>query len=50
MPEDRLALRVQVNLDELEEDLDDYGEYIRVEGEGAGGPLTPEEFRRMPRE
>ena len=31
MPEDRLAPRVQVNLDELEEDLDDYGEYIRVE-------------------
>ena len=25
VPEDRLAPRVQVNLDELEEDLDDYG-------------------------
>ena len=45
MPEDRLAPRVQVNLDELEEDLDDYGEYIRAEAEGAGGPLTPEEFQ-----
>ena len=45
VPEDRLALRVQVNLDELEEDLDDYGEYIHAEAEGAGGPLTPEEFQ-----
>ena len=45
VPEDRLAPRVQVNLDELEEDLDDYWEYIRVEAEGAGGPLTPEEFQ-----
>ena len=45
VPEDRLALRVQVNLDKLEEDLDDYGEYIHVEAEGAGGPLTPEEFQ-----
>ena len=44
VPEDRLALQVQVNLDELEEDLDHYGEYIRAEAEGAGGPLTPEEF------
>ena len=41
----RTAPRVQVNLDELEEDLDDYGEYIRAEAEGAGGPPTPEEFR-----
>ena len=40
-----MAPRVQVNLDELEEDLDNYGEYIRAEAEGAGGPLTPEEFR-----
>ena len=45
VPEDRLAPRVQVNLDELEEDLDDYGEYIHAEAEGAGGPLTPEEFQ-----
>ena len=45
MPKDRLAPRVQVNLDELEEDLDNYGEYIHTEGEGAGGPPTPEEFR-----
>ena len=45
VPEARLAPRVQVNLDELEEDLDDYGEYIRAEAEGAGGPLTPEEFQ-----
>ena len=45
VPEDRLAPRVQVNLDELEEDLDDYGEYILAEVEGAGGPLTPEEFQ-----
>ena len=45
VPEDRLAPRVQVNLDELEEDLDDYGENIRTEAEGAGGPPTPEEFR-----
>ena len=44
VPEDRLAPRVQVNLDELEEDLDDYGEYIRAKAEGAGGPPTPEEF------
>ena len=44
MPEDRLAPWVQVNLDELEEDLDDYGEYIGAEAEGAGGPPTPEEF------
>ena len=45
VPEDRLAPRVQVNLDELEEDLDDYGEYIRAGVEEAGGPATPEEFR-----
>ena len=45
VPEDRLAPRVQVNLDELEEDLDDYGEYIRAEAEGAGGPRTPEKFQ-----
>ena len=45
VPEDRLAPRVQVNLDELEEDLDDNGEYIHAEAEGAGGPLTPEEFQ-----
>ena len=45
VPEDRLAPRVQVNLDELEEDLNDYKEYIHTEAEGAGGPLTPEEFR-----
>ena len=45
VPEDRLAPRVQVNLDELEEDLNDYREYIRAEAEGAGGPLTPEEFQ-----
>ena len=44
VPEDWLAPRVQVNLDELEEDLDDYGEYIHAKAEGAGGPLTPEEF------
>ena len=45
MPEDWLAPRVQVNMDELEDDLDDYWEYIRAEAEGAGGPLTPEEFQ-----
>ena len=45
MPEDRLAPRVQVNLDKLEEDLDDYGEYICAEEEGVGGPLIPEEFQ-----
>ena len=45
VPEDRLAPRVQVNLEELEEDLDNYGEYILAEVEGAGGPLTPEEFQ-----
>ena len=48
VPEDRLAPRVQVNLDDLEEDLDDYGEYIQAEGGEAGdvrGPATPEEFR-----
>ena len=45
VPEDGLAPWVQVNLDELEEDLDDYREYIRAEAEGAGGPLTPEEFQ-----
>ena len=44
VPEDRLAPRVQVNLDDLEEDLNDCGEYIRAEAEGAGGPPTPEEF------
>ena len=44
VPEDRLAPQVQVNLDELEEDLDDYGEYICAKAEGAGGPPTPEEF------
>ena len=36
---------MQVNLDELEEDLDDYGEYIRAGAEEAGGQPTPEEFR-----
>ena len=45
VPEDRLALRVQVNLDKLEEDLDDYGEYIHTETEDTGGLPTPEEFR-----
>ena len=45
MPEDRLAPRVQVNLDELEEVLDDYGEYIRAGVEEEGGQATPEEFR-----
>ena len=50
VPEDRLAPRVQVNLDELEEDLDDYGEYIHAEAEGAGGPLTQRSFKVMPRE
>ena len=45
VPEDRLPPRVQVNLDELEKDLDDYGEYIRAKAEGAGGPPTPEECR-----
>ena len=42
VPGDRLAIRVQINLDELEEDLDDYGEYVRAEGE-AEGPQVPEE-------
>ena len=41
VPKDRLAPRVQ---DELEEDLDNYGEYIHAKAEGAGGLPTPEEF------
>ena len=32
-------------MDELEEDLDDYREYIHAEADGAGRPLTPEEFQ-----
>ena len=48
VPEDRLAPQVQVNLDDLEEDLNDYREYIQAEGgeaEDARGPLTPKESR-----
>ena len=32
VPEDRLAPRVQVNLDDLEEDLDDYGSTYKQKG------------------
>ena len=40
VPEDRLAPRVQVNLDELEEDLDDYGVHTR-RGGGSGRAADP---------
>ena len=46
VPEDRLAPRVQVNLDELEEDLDNYREYINAEAEGEGGSTDPRRVSR----
>ena len=47
VPEDRLGPRVQIRLDELEEDLDNYGEYVQAEGEAEGLPL-PGEFLGNP--
>jgi len=49
IPEELLRAQRPVRMDELEEDLDDYGEYVRTEGtaeETSGAPDAGEAWRR----
>jgi len=51
IPEELLRAQRPVRMDELEEDLDDYGEYVRTEGaaeEMSGAPDAGETWRREP--